>query len=326
MALLSQSGTLGASIINLAASRGLGLSKFVSTGNEADLHLEDYLEYLAQDEDTHLIIAYIEGLREGKRFFRLAKEITATKPIIAIKTGTTGESSRAARSHTGALAGSDAIYTAAFRQAGVIRADDEEELCDVAVALLSQPLPRGTGTGILTMGGGFGVVTAEACEKEGLAVSTLEPSTIIKLDKYLPSRWPRRNPVDMAGPSAAEFSVIADLLWALIEDENLDFIFLLAPIVMDRALLASRMGLSPEAIKAYREKEEKNMMLIREKVEKYEKPVVTMWQMRGLSNAPDTAPLLHKAKVLVCANARRAARVLRYLVWYRQYLDATTGK
>jgi acyl-CoA synthetase (NDP forming) len=169
-------------------------------------------------------------------------------------------------------------------------------------------------------------MTAEACEKEGLTIGTLEPSTIIKLDKYLPSRWPRRNPVDMAGPSAAEFSVIADLLWALIEDKNLDFIFLLAPIVMDRALLASRMGLSPEAIKAYRAKEEKNMMLIREKVEKYEKPVVTMWQMRGLSNAPDTAPLLHKAKVLVCANARRAARVLRYLVWYRQYLDATTGK
>jgi acyl-CoA synthetase (NDP forming) len=326
VAVLAQSGNMCLKIVRNLAESGVTFSKYISTGNEADLRMEDYLEYLADDNDTKIIAAYIEGLRDGRRFFRLAKEITARKPVVVVKAGGTQESARAVMSHTGALAGSDAVYTAAFRQSGVIRVEDEDELCDVVYALLNSPLPRGNRVGILTIGGGPGAMTAEACEKEALAISTLQQGTISKLDKYLPSRWPRRNPVDMAGPAAAEFSVIADLLWALIEDENLDFIFLLAPIVMDRALLASRMGLSPEAIKAYREKEEKNIMLIREKVEKYQKPVVTMWQSRFFSNDQDIASLFRRSKIIVCANARRAARVMRHLVWYRQYLDATLGK
>ena len=166
---------------------------------------------------------------------------------------------------------------------------------------------------------------AEACEKEGLAIGKLEPSTITKLDGLLSSRWPRRNPVDMAGPSAAEISVVSSLLWAMMEDKNLDFIFLLAPIIMDKALLAGRLGLNPEAVKAYREKEEKNIMLIREKVEEYQKPVVLMWQLRGYSD-PETTSLFRKARFVVCANARRAASVLKYLVWYRQYLAVAAGK
>jgi len=326
VAVLAQSGNMCLKIVRNLAESGVAFSKYISTGNEADLRMEDYLEYLAKDDDTKIIAAYIEGLRDGRRFFQLAKEITVRKPIVVVKTGGTQESARAVMSHTGALAGTDAVYTAAFKQSGVIRVEDDDELCDVVYALLNSPLPRSNRVGILSIGGGPAAMTTEACEKEGLAIGTLDPSTVSKLDKYLPSRWPRRNPVDMAGPSAAEFSVIADLLWALIEDKNLDFIFLLAPIVMDRALLASRMGLSPEAIKAYREKEEKNMMLIREKVEKYEKPVVMMWQWRSSSSDPDMASLFRKAKVLVCTNTRRAARVLRYLVWYRQYLDAATGK
>src|SRR4030042_1485970 len=180
LALLSQSGTLGMSIMQIAAGRGIGLSKFVSTGNEADLRLEDYLEYLGQDKVTRIIAAYIEGLREGRRFYELAKEITRKKPIVVMKSGTTGASARAARSHTGALAGSDNVYTAAFKQAGVIRVEDEEELCDVALSLRDLPLPRGNRVAILTMGGGFGVVTAEVCEKEGLEIATLEPQKLKK--------------------------------------------------------------------------------------------------------------------------------------------------
>jgi acyl-CoA synthetase (NDP forming) len=326
VAILAQSGNMCLKIVRNLSESGVAFSKYISTGNEADLRLEDYLEYLAGDDDTKIIAAYIEGLRDGRRFFRLAKKVTARKPVVVVKAGGTKESARAVMSHTGALAGADAVYTAAFRQSGVIRVEDDDELCDVVYALLNSPLPRGNRVGILSIGGGPGAMTAEACEKEGLAIGKLEPSTITKLDKYLPSRWPRRNPVDMAGPSAAEFSVIADLLWALLEDKNLDFIFLLAPIVMDRALLASRMGLGPEAIKAYREKEEKNMMLIREKVAKYQKPVVMMWQWRGFSSDPEITSLFRKAKIVACANARRAARVMRHLVWYRQYLDATLVK
>src|SRR3989304_2113777 len=118
------------------------------------MHLEDYLTFLAQDEKTRIIAAYIEGLREGRRFYELAKEITKQKPIVVMKSGTTGASAKAAKSHTGALAGSDAVYAAAFKQAGVIRAEDEEELADIVLALCHLPLPRGNRVGILTMGGG----------------------------------------------------------------------------------------------------------------------------------------------------------------------------
>ena len=325
VAVLAQSGSTCLKIVRSLAETGIALSKYISTGNEADLITEDYLEYLADDEDTKIIALYLEGLRDGRRFFNLAKKITPRKPIVVVKVGGTEESARAVMSHTGALAGADAVYTAAFKQSGVIRVEDDDELCDVVYALLNSPLPRGSRTGILSIGGGPGALAAEACEKEGLAIGKLEPSTVTKLDGLLSSRWPRRNPVDMAGPSAAEMSVVTNLLSVMMEDKNLDFIFLLAPIIMDKSLLAGRLGLNPEGIKAYRAKEEKNIGLIREKVEQYEKPVVMMWQWRGFSD-PEVTTLFRKGKFIVCANARRAARVMHYLVWYRNYLDVVAGK
>jgi acyl-CoA synthetase (NDP forming) len=325
VAVLAQSGSTCLKIVRSLADSGIALSKYVSTGNEADLLMEDYLEYLADDEDTKIIALYIEGLRDGRRFFNLAKKITPHKPIVVVKVGGTEESARAVMSHTGALAGADAVYSAAFKQSGVIRVEDDDELCDVVYALLNSPLPRGNRVGILSIGGGPGALAAEACEKEGLAIGKLEPATITRLDGLLSSRWPRRNPVDMAGPSATEISVVSSLLWVMIEDKNLDFIFLLAPLIMDKSLLAGRLGLNPEAVKAYREKEEKNIALIREKVVEYEKPVVMMWQWRGFSD-PEVTSLFRKGRFIVCYNARRAARVLRYLVWYRRYLDVAAGK
>ncbi|OGO19631.1 MAG: hypothetical protein A2Z15_06435 [Chloroflexi bacterium RBG_16_50_11] len=325
VAVLAQSGSTCLKIVRSLTESGIALGKYVSTGNEADLITEDYLEYLADDDDTKIIALYVEGLRDGRRFFNLAKKITPRKPIVVVKVGGTEESARAVMSHTGALAGADAVYTAAFKQSGVIRVEDDDELCDVVYALLNSPLPRGNRAGILSIGGGPGALAAEACEKEGLAIGKLEESTITKLDGLLSSRWPRRNPVDMAGPSAAEISVVSSLLFAMMEDKNLDFILLLAPLIMDKSLLAGRLGLGPEAIKAYREKEAKNIALIREKVEAYEKPVVMMWQWRGFSD-PEITGLFRQGRFIVCSNARRAARVLRYLVWYRHYLDVIAGK
>jgi acetyl-CoA synthetase (ADP-forming) len=325
VAVLAQSGSTCLKIVRSLGDSGIALSKYVSTGNEADLTMEDYLEYLANDNDTKIIAVYIEGLRDGRRFFNLAKKITPHKPVVAVKVGGTEESARAVMSHTGALAGADAVYTAAFKQSGVIRVEDDDELCDVVYALLNSPLPRGNRVGILSIGGGPGALAAEACEKEGLAIGKLEPATVSRLDGLLSSRWPRRNPVDMAGPSAAEISVVASLLWPLMDDKNLDFIFLLAPIVMDKVYLTGRLGLSPEAVKAYREKEARNIALIREKVAQYAKPVVMMWQWRGFSD-PEVTALFRQGRFIVCGNARRAARVLRYLVWYRQYLDSVTRK
>ena len=321
VAVLSQSGSTCAKIVRNLEATGVACSKYISTGNEADLRMEDYLEYLAQDDNTKVITAYIEGLRDGRRFIKLAKEITPHKPIVVVKVGGTEVSARAVMSHTGALAGIDAIYSAAFKQSGVIRVEDEDELCDVAYALLNCPLPRGNRVGILSLGGGPGALTAESCEKEGLAIGTLKPATVKKLDKLLSSRWPRRNPVDMAGPSAAEFSLTAELLWPLIEDENMDIIFLLSPIAMDKSMLTSRMGVKAEEVTARVKRDEKNIKLVREKIEKYGKPVVLMWQWRGASNDSDMGRLLQRERMMVYSNARQAARVMHHLVWYRRYLE-----
>jgi len=323
MALLSQSGTLGASIMMIAASRGIGLSKFVSTGNEADLRLEDYLEYLAQDEDTRIIAVYIEGLREGRRFYELAKEITRKKPIVAMKSGTTAASAKAARSHTGTLAGADAIYTAAFKQAGVIRAEDEEELCDVVLALRNLPLPRGNRVAILTMGGGFGVVTAEDCEKEGLEITSLEPQTLQKMSAILPSRWTPGNPVDLVGvrPGGSE-NVGAKCLQLLLEDNNVDgVISLLPPMVFPPGPMAA--SFSQEQIRAIQTENDKNEEVLYRQLKQYNKPLVYIRRMNAYyAHEPDKPDAPPKVTIPEYAHPRRAARVLRYLASYRKYLES----
>jgi acyl-CoA synthetase (NDP forming) len=321
VAVLSQSGSICLKIVRNLAASGIACSKCISTGNEADLRMEDYLEYLAGDDDTRVIAAYIEGLRDGRRFMKLAREITVRKPIVVVKVGGTPESARAVTSHTGALAGSDAIYTAAFRQSGVIRADDDDELCDVVYALINCPLPRGNRVGILSLGGGPAALTAESCEKEGLAIGRLAPATVKKLDRFLPARWPRRNPIDMAGPAAAEFSIVAKLLWPVMEDSNIDIVFLLAPIVIDRTMLVGRMGVRAEEVTARQEKDRQNLKLVREKMEQYGKPVVLMWQWRGISDDAEMTSLFRRERMLVSSNARQAARMMSRLAWYRRYLE-----
>jgi acyl-CoA synthetase (NDP forming) len=325
VALLAQSGSTCIKIVRSLQDAGVPLSKYVSTGNEADLTMEDYLEYLAGDENTKIIAAYVEGLRDGRRFYNLAKEVTKKKPIVILKAGGTAESARTVMSHTGALAGADNVYTAAFRQSGVIRVEDEDELCDVVYALINSPLPKGNRAGILSVGGGPAALTAEACEKEGLTIGRLDPETLTKLDRLLPNRWPRRNPVDMAGLAASGLSTVSSLIIAMLEDKNLDFIMLIVPIIFDKDMLTKWVGVNPDAIKAYREKQEQSVLAIRAKLEQFEKPVVMMYNWRGFYDVNTTA-LFRKSRFIICGNARRAARLLKYLVWYRNYLKRVEAK
>jgi len=317
VALISQSGFYGGQIIRKGMESGIGFSKLISTGNEADLHLEDYLEYLAQDQDTKIIAAYLEGLREGRRFFQLAKETAIRKPIVVIKAGGTKESARAARSHTGVLAGSDAVYAAAFRQAGVIRANDDDELCDVVTALLAQPLPRGNRIGILTVGGGPGVVATEACEKEGLTIAPLSSSTMEKLNSWLPPRWSHGNPVDVAGITARRRGLVFSSLWALMEDENVDAVLLQLPVVLSAARLSSVLRFNAEETREFQEMQKESLSMVKERVKEYGKPVFVTTLVRD----EEAASFLHTAGIPAYHSPRRAARALSHLVWYRHYLD-----
>ncbi|MFO8102241.1 MAG: CoA-binding protein [Dehalococcoidia bacterium] len=222
--LISQSGNFGINVIRTGMARGIGFSKFISSGNEADLKFEDYLEQFGDDDDTKVIIAYLEGLRQGRRFLEMAGEISKRKPIVILKAGRTGAGAKAAHSHTATLAGEDRVYDTAFRQTGVIRVEGIDELIDTAGALLRQPVPRGKRVGILTGGGGPGVIAADACSRLGLEIADISPSTIEKLNAILPPRWPQANPVDMVGETTLTYPCLLEL----IEDENVDAVLSLA--------------------------------------------------------------------------------------------------
>ncbi|MFX1451693.1 MAG: acetate--CoA ligase family protein [Promethearchaeota archaeon] len=196
---ISQSGNLGTQLMSLGEIQGIGFSKFVSSGNEILLRTEDYLEYLGRDPDTKVILCYIEGLRDGRKFLEVAKKITPHKPIIVYKAGKTAAGSRAAKSHTGSIAGSWEITQSMFKQAGVIEASTSLELLDLAKAFSKLPLLRGKRIGVLSWGGGWAVVCADHLMQVGLEVPPLKADAIEDLNKLLPPYWSKTNPIDLVG-------------------------------------------------------------------------------------------------------------------------------
>jgi len=197
IAVVAQSGNVATSIVRGAMKNGFGCSCFVSSGNEADLHCEDYFEYMAEDPQTKVILSYNEGFKDGRRFFEIARSVTKKKPIVMLKAGGTTAGAKAAMSHTASLAGTDVAFDGACKQAGVIRAKDMDELRNIGAGLIRQPLPRGKRVGIVTAGGGWGVLAADACVRVGLEVPTLPEETLAELDGFLPPWWTRSNPVDL---------------------------------------------------------------------------------------------------------------------------------
>src|SRR6185436_18896734 len=170
VALSSQSGALGMAILELAKDRGIGLSTFVSVGNKADVSGNDLLQYWEADPNTSVMLLYLESFGNPRRFARLARRIGRTKPIVVVKAGRTAAGSRAAGSHTAALAASDTGVDALFHQAGVVRVDTIDEMFDVAACLDAQPLPAGRRVAIVTNAGGPGILAADACTAAGLQV------------------------------------------------------------------------------------------------------------------------------------------------------------
>jgi len=204
LAFMSQSGAIASSILDVAELRRLGLSRFVSLGNKADLNETDFLAGWGEDDKTDVIMAYVEDIKNGRRFMSVAREVTKHKPVIAIKSGSTSAGTRAVSSHTGALAGSEGAYTAAFRQCGVIRARTIEDLFDFSEAFIRQPLIRDDGVCVITNAGGPGVMAADAVEHAGLKLSGLSPETMTALKAKLPPAASALNPVDVLGDALPE--------------------------------------------------------------------------------------------------------------------------
>ena len=215
IAFISQSGTFGSYMAELANLKGYGLRMFISIGNQADLTTADYIEYLAHDDDTRAIILYLEGVKDGRRFFDVCKETLKKKPIILYKGGSSPAGARATMSHTASIAGSEIVFQNVCRQLGLIRTEESFQIFEVAVALLGQPLPPGRRIGVLGTGG-QAVVIIDACQRLGLEVPQLDKATSSRLAAMLPPHAPHpSNPVDFAGSyrtAVDEANVVETLL------------------------------------------------------------------------------------------------------------------
>ena len=216
----SQSGSVATTLSQRLAEFGFGSSKVVSAGNCSDIAWPDYLEYFRQDPDTKVILLHIEGLEDGKAFFQAAKRASLAKPVVIVKAGRTKVGMSAAATHTGALAGSDRVFSAACKQAGIIRMEKMEEAVIMAAALVSTPLPAGRRVAIITGGGGFGVIAADAAAQAGLDVVGLSDETIEKLRERLPSWWAPNNPVDLV--AGLGYADAVDLIPILMQSGEVD--------------------------------------------------------------------------------------------------------
>jgi acetate---CoA ligase (ADP-forming) len=221
IAFMSQSGALGTAILDwsLAKSR-IGFSKFVSLGNKADVSEIDLMQAWKDDDKTKVILAYSEGLPNGQKFMEVAREVSREKPIVIVKSGVTSAGSRAVSSHTGSLAGSEQAYAAAFRQAGVLRAETMQDLFDYALGFAYQPLLSGDRIAIVTNAGGPGILCTDALERAGLSLARLELETTQALQKFLPDAASAANPVDVLGDAMADRYLFA--LEKTINDPNVD--------------------------------------------------------------------------------------------------------
>jgi acetyl coenzyme A synthetase (ADP forming)-like protein len=220
VAFSTQSGALGLAILEHVQQLNLGISTFVSVGNKADVSSNDLLQYWADDPRSDVILLYLESFGNPRRFGQIARRVAGKKPIVAVKSGRSRSGARAAASHTGALATSDAVVDALFRQAGIIRTATVEELFDVAALLAHQPVPAGSRVAVLSNAGGPAILAADSCEAQGLELASLGDATITELRRLLPAAASIGNPVDMlASATPEQFRCATSLLLA---DEHVD--------------------------------------------------------------------------------------------------------
>ncbi len=225
IAFISQSGALGSAILDWALSQNLGFSNFVSVGSMIDVDFGDLIDYFGSDPQTRSIILYIEGISDARKFMSAARHFAKTKPIVVVKAGKFSESAQAAASHTGSLTGSDLVYDAAFKRAGIVRVEEISDLFNAAEVLGMQPLPMGPRLAIITNAGGPGVMAADALLKRGGKLARLSEKTVNSLNRILPPYWSHGNPIDVLGDADANrYREVMDLCLA---DDDVDGILII---------------------------------------------------------------------------------------------------
>jgi acetyltransferase len=299
VSMLSQSGAVATAILDWARSIGLGFAKFVSLGNMADLNDVDFLEYLGSDAETKIVVVYLEGISDGRRLLKVARRVSAVKPVVMIKVGATSSGARAARSHTGALASTEAVVAGALRQAGIVRATTMAELFDYTLCFSYAPLPRGSRVAVVTNAGGPGVMVCDALERLDLELATFSPSTIEQLAERLAPAAAKTNPVDLLGDAGSDSYQAA--LELVLADEGVDSVL---------ALLTPQRLTEPE----------RTARVISYLARDQEKPVFAV--LMGGEAVERGRKLLDEARVPVYAYPERAVRALSAMVRYSTYRGA----
>ena len=320
----SQSGNFVSSFLNYSRQSGVGIARAISAGNATQISVEDFLDFFASDVETKVALTYIENVGDGESLLKSMRNITAVKPLVVLKGGATAAGSKAAQSHTGAMASNDRVFLGATRTCGAIKVSSVEEAFDTAATFATQPLPRGKRVAVLTTVGGWGVVTADAIARDGvLDLVDLSDDLMSKLSALLPPRWSRNNPIDCAGGETRD--TVTEIMDIVAAHDSIDaVIFLGIGIQSNQAKMMRSGGFYPdhglERIVSYHEKQDERYALTaREVASKYGKPILIATEL-AVADPQNAGPAAVRESGAYCyPTGARAATSLAHLYEYAKY-------
>ena len=320
----SQSGNFVSSFLNYSRQSGVGIARAISAGNATQISVENFLDFFAKDVETKVALTYIENVGDGESLLKSMKNITAVKPLVVLKGGATAAGSKAAQSHTGAMASNDRVFLGATRSSGAIKVSSVEEAFDTAATFATQPLPRGKRVAVLTTVGGWGVVTADAIARDGvLDLVDLSDDLMSKLSALLPPRWSRNNPIDCAGGETRD--TVTEIMDIVAAHDSIDaVIFLGIGIQSNQAKMMRSGGFYPdhglERIVSYHEKQDERYALTaREVASKYGKPILIATEL-AVADPENAGPAAVRESGAYCyPTGARAASSLAHLYEYAKY-------
>ncbi len=319
LSIVSQSGNIGVQLVTRAERRGVGVDKYVTVGNQASTSALDVLDALGDDEQTAAALIYLEGIGDGRRFIDVMRHITPKKPVVVLRGGLTEYGCRAARSHTGALAGSADVFMAAARQTGCLVRTGPDESLDLALCLTALPLPAGRRVAVMTLGGGWGVLAADELARNDLELAPLEPHVLAALDELLPGYWSRSNPIDLVaaiGPDLAK-----RVLTVLVESEMVDAVVMLGVLHSPSTGWTSD-DVAPAGVTGRSRFNPAETVLLERVTELMEgtgKPIISV-PLRPLEVA--TFPGGGRYDPVILYSPVAAVRALAAMAWYREYVSA----
>ena len=327
-AVVAQSGNMGVQLLAFAEQQGIGIRAFSGSGNEAMITIEDYLEGFEVDDLTQTVMLYVESVKQGRRFFESARRVSKKKPIVLLKGGQSQAGERAAASHTGAMASDIRLFDAVCRQAGIVKVDQPMELLDLSAAFSSLPLPKGNRVAIMTLGGGWGVVTADLCSHYGLDIPELTEELISRIDTVLPPYWSRSNPIDLVGEK--DPSLPMTVMETLLEWDGCDAVIMLG--IMGRRIFLGRMAAAvaqadpsytrdslDHAVDTLTDWEAKYVDRIVQLMETYAKPIVGVSLFADSQDVTVRQVSGHTLKAVFYETPEQAVKALAHMAAYHHF-------